>query len=83
MYLWEYSVNNPIGKGMITISDEVLFINQKVMIGIKLPKLAVYNIEMLIGEVPECQEENANYITHIITKNAFINFFKPWCYCYK
>ena len=50
--LWKNSVNDPISKCMVSISDEVLFIDQEIMISIKLPKLAVYHIEVLIWEIP-------------------------------
>jgi hypothetical protein len=52
-YLWKYSINDPVGKGMVTIFDEVLFVYQEVMVWIKLPKLAVYNVKMFIREEPE------------------------------
>ena len=50
--LWKNSVNDPVSKCMVSISDEVLLIDQEIMINIKLPKFAVYHIEVLIWEKP-------------------------------
>lgn len=55
--LWKYSINNPVGKGMITIFDEIVLINKAIMVTIKFPKSAVYDVEVLIGEVPENLKE--------------------------
>ena len=46
--LGEYSVDNPVGKSMVSISHKIFFVNQEIVIRIQLPELAVYDIEMLI-----------------------------------
>lgn len=46
------SVNNPVCKCMVTISNKVLLVNQEVVIGIKLPELAIDHVEVFIREVP-------------------------------
>lgn len=55
--LRKYSVDNPVGEGMITIFDEIFLINMEIMVAIEFPKSAVYNVEMLIGEVPVKQKK--------------------------
>lgn len=49
--LRKYSINDPVRKGMIAISNEVLFINQKIMISIELPKLAIYHVKVFVRKV--------------------------------
>lgn len=51
------SINNPICKSMVTISDKILFINKKIMVVVKLPKFAIYYIEMFIRKVPEKRKD--------------------------
>ena len=50
--LGEYSVDNPVSKSMVAIFHKVFFVNQEIMVSIELPELAVYDIEMLVWEVP-------------------------------
>ena len=75
--LGEYSVNNPESKSMVSISHKVFFVNKEIMIRIQLPELAVYDIEMLIWEVPSCQcvkwqnEVKQNHIYNNSTNSVF------------
>lgn len=46
--LGKYSINNPIGKRMVPIFNKIFSINEKVMICVELPKLAVNDIKVLI-----------------------------------
>jgi len=46
--LGKNSINNPIGKRMVPIFNKILSINEKVMICVELPKLAVNDIKVLI-----------------------------------
>lgn len=50
-YLWKYSINDPVGEGMITISDEVIFVNQEIMVHVQLPEFTVYDVKMFIRKV--------------------------------
>jgi hypothetical protein len=46
--LCENSINYPIGQRMISIFDEVLLINQKIVVCIQLPEFAVDHIKVFI-----------------------------------
>lgn len=50
---------------MVAIFDEILFVDQEVMVRIKLPKLAVYNVKVFIREEPEIRSEKTDNISSI------------------
>lgn len=43
---------------MVPIFNKVFSVNEKVVICVELPKFAVNNVEMFIGEVPEISPKN-------------------------
>lgn len=55
--LREYSFDDPVSEGMITISDEVFSVNQEITVCVQLPEFAVYNIKMFIREISECGKQ--------------------------
>lgn len=45
---------------MVTIFDNILFLDKKIMIIVKLPKFAIYDIEVFVWEVPKPHKDNRN-----------------------
>lgn len=48
---------------MVTISYKILFINQKIMVCVKLPEFAIYHIKVLIREVPRAENRTKKVIS--------------------